>query len=58
MAEAEAGRKEKKEVVRLERESVIPIMKPKLIMKLAYLIGNATYLSLPLLLRRHVLFLV
>jgi hypothetical protein len=38
MAEAEAGRKEKKEVVRLERESVIPIMKPKLIMKLAYLI--------------------
>ncbi|KAG8054080.1 hypothetical protein GUJ93_ZPchr0001g29777 [Zizania palustris] len=37
-AEAEMGRKEK-EVVRLERESVIPIMKPKLVMKLAYLIG-------------------
>ncbi|KAL5227883.1 hypothetical protein ABZP36_016148 [Zizania latifolia] len=36
-AEAEMGRKEK-EVVRLERESVIPIMKPKLVMKLAYLI--------------------
>lgn len=39
MAEANAG-KEKKEVVRLERESVIPIMKPKLIMKLAYLIEH------------------
>jgi len=38
MAEANAG-KGKKEVVRLEREFVIPIMKPKLIMKLAYLIG-------------------
>lgn len=35
--------KEKKDVVRLERESVIPVMKPKLIMKLAYLIG----ISLP-----------
>uniref|UniRef100_A0A0D9V9V0 Aminopeptidase n=1 Tax=Leersia perrieri TaxID=77586 RepID=A0A0D9V9V0_9ORYZ len=39
MAEAEIGGKEK-EVVRLERESVIPIMKPKLIMKLAYLIEH------------------
>jgi hypothetical protein len=28
-----------KEVIRLERESVIPIIKPKLVMKLAYLIG-------------------
>ncbi|CAN6172399.1 unnamed protein product, partial [Urochloa humidicola] len=27
-----------KEVIRLERESVIPILKPKLVMKLAYLI--------------------
>ncbi|KAF3337108.1 hypothetical protein FCM35_KLT17695 [Carex littledalei] len=32
--------KEKKDVVRLERESVIPILKPKLIMKLAYLIEH------------------
>ncbi|CAO2167606.1 unnamed protein product [Urochloa humidicola] len=38
MAEAKAGKK--KDVVRLERESVIPIMKPKLIMKLAYLIEH------------------
>lgn len=30
--------KKNKDVIRLERESVIPIMKPKLIMKLAYLI--------------------
>jgi len=37
MAQAKAGKE--KDVVRLERESVIPIMKPKLIMKLAYLIG-------------------
>jgi hypothetical protein len=37
MAKAKAGKE--KDVVRLERESVIPIMKPKLIMKLAYLIG-------------------
>lgn len=29
-----------KEVIRLERESVIPILKPKLIMKLAYLIEH------------------
>jgi hypothetical protein len=40
----EAKTKEKrdgvvKEVIRLERESVIPILKPKLVMKLAYLIG-------------------
>jgi hypothetical protein len=28
-----------REVVRLERESVIPIHKPRLVMKLAYLIG-------------------
>ena len=40
----EAKAKEKKdgvvkEVIRLERESVIPILKPKLVMKLAYLIG-------------------
>ncbi|BAF28366.1 uncharacterized protein [Oryza sativa Japonica Group] len=42
-AEAERMRREKKdgvvkEVIRLERESVIPILKPKLIMKLAYLV--------------------
>ena len=41
---AEAMKKAKKdgvvkEVIRLERESVIPILKPKLVMKLAYLIG-------------------
>ena len=28
-----------KEVIRLERESVIPILKTKLVMKLSYLIG-------------------
>jgi hypothetical protein len=33
-----------REVVRLERESVIPILKPRLVMKLAYLIGT-THLS-------------
>lgn len=32
-------KKKKREVIRLERESVIPIMKPKLVVKLAYLIG-------------------
>ncbi|XP_052135509.1 uncharacterized protein LOC127754087 [Oryza glaberrima] len=42
-SEAERMRREKKdgvvkEVIRLERESVIPILKPKLIMKLAYLV--------------------
>ncbi|XP_078159978.1 uncharacterized protein LOC144555495 isoform X1 [Carex rostrata] len=31
-----------KEVIRLERESVIPILKPKIIMKLAYLIEQDT----------------
>ena len=34
-----------KEVIRLERESVIPILKPKLVMKLAYLIGNLSTTS-------------
>jgi hypothetical protein len=29
-----------KEVIRLERELVIPILKPKIIMKLAHLIGT------------------
>ncbi|CAK7348124.1 unnamed protein product [Dovyalis caffra] len=36
----------KKEVIRLERESVIPILKPKLIMTLANLIGRSLWLSL------------
>lgn len=36
---AEAKMRKDRDVVRLERESVIPVMKPKLIMKLAYLIG-------------------
>jgi hypothetical protein len=40
--------KKGKEVIRLERESVIPILKPKIIMKLADLIG--TFYSLLLLL--------
>ncbi|GJN16858.1 hypothetical protein PR202_gb03882 [Eleusine coracana subsp. coracana] len=41
MADARTGKMGKeKDVVRLERESVISIMKPKLIMKLAYLIGG------------------
>jgi hypothetical protein len=31
--------RKKKEMIRLERESVIPILKPKLIMTLANLIG-------------------
>uniref|UniRef100_A0A2P2L840 Uncharacterized protein n=1 Tax=Rhizophora mucronata TaxID=61149 RepID=A0A2P2L840_RHIMU len=31
--------KKKKEIIRLERESVIPILKPKLVMTLANLIG-------------------
>lgn len=35
-------KKSGKEVIRLERESVIPILKPKLIMKLAYLIELAS----------------
>ncbi|KAE8801232.1 hypothetical protein D1007_23124 [Hordeum vulgare] len=37
-AEAKMGKD--RDVVRLERESVIPVMKPKLIMKLAYLIEH------------------
>jgi len=28
-----------REVIRMEREAVIPILKPKLVMRLAYLIG-------------------
>ena len=35
--------KEKKEVIRLERESVIPVLKPKLIMTLANLLGMYIY---------------
>ncbi|ONK56115.1 uncharacterized protein A4U43_C10F4280 [Asparagus officinalis] len=40
--EAAGGKKKEKnkDVIRLERESVIPILKPKLIMKLAYLIEH------------------
>ncbi|THU69847.1 hypothetical protein C4D60_Mb08t18720 [Musa balbisiana] len=34
--------RKKKDVIRLERESVIPVLKPKLIMKLAYLIELGT----------------
>lgn len=36
------GRKDgvAREVIRMEREAVIPILKPKLIMRLAYLIGE------------------
>lgn len=29
-----------REVIRMEREAVIPVLKPKLVMKLAYLIGE------------------
>jgi hypothetical protein len=36
--------KEKKDAVRLVRESVIPILKPKLIMKLADLIGTENFI--------------
>jgi hypothetical protein len=32
---------QKKEIIQLERESVIPILKPKLVMTLANLIGKA-----------------
>ncbi|XP_068645941.1 uncharacterized protein [Aristolochia californica] len=32
----------KKDIIRLERESVVPILKPKLILKLAYLIEQAS----------------
>lgn len=39
--------KKPKEVIKLERESVIPVLKPKLIMTLANLIRNfASFLSL------------
>lgn len=36
------GRKDgvAREVIRMEREAVIPVLKPKLVMKLAYLIGE------------------
>lgn len=36
------GRKDgvAREVIRMEREAVIPILKPKLVMRLAYLIGK------------------
>ncbi|MFS8032599.1 hypothetical protein Hanom_Chr17g01559631 [Helianthus anomalus] len=34
------GYKEDREVIRLEREAVIPVLKPRLIMALANLIGN------------------
>jgi hypothetical protein len=36
------GRKDgvAREVIRMEREAVIPILKPKLVMRLAYLIGE------------------
>ncbi|KAG9447277.1 hypothetical protein H6P81_013405 [Aristolochia fimbriata] len=33
---------QKQDIIRLERESVVPILKPKLIMKLAYLIEQAS----------------
>lgn len=39
LRETETNESMKKEVIRLERESVIPILKPKLIMTLANLIG-------------------
>lgn len=41
MAESKQVDPEKNDVIRLERESVIPILKPRLIMTLANLIGNA-----------------
>lgn len=34
-----------KEIIKLERESVIPILKPKLVMRLSYLIGYTPFLS-------------
>ncbi|KMZ68409.1 hypothetical protein ZOSMA_23G00640, partial [Zostera marina] len=40
MATKDDGKGKKKDVIRLERESVIPIMKPKLIIKLANLIEH------------------
>ncbi|KAJ6812153.1 uncharacterized protein M6B38_150160 [Iris pallida] len=36
------GTEKNKDVIKLERESVIPIMKPKLVMKLAYLIEHGS----------------
>ena len=41
MDKQKKSRVAKKEVIRLERESVIPILKPKLIMTLANLIGTS-----------------
>lgn len=47
MAEKEEEKKKKKrEVIRLERESVIPILKPKIIITLANLIGELRLISL------------
>lgn len=40
MAKEEEEKKKEEEVIRLERESVIPILKPKIIMTLANLIGE------------------
>lgn len=39
MAQSQGPDPHKNEVIRLERESVIPILKPRLIMTLANLIG-------------------
>lgn len=41
--------KKNKDVIRLERESVIPVLKPKIVMKLAYLIGTHIHMGLHLL---------
>lgn len=46
MAHSQGTDRHKKDVIRLERESVIPILKPRLIMTLASLIGNTFGLSL------------
>ncbi|KAM0058469.1 hypothetical protein Hdeb2414_s0005g00170581 [Helianthus debilis subsp. tardiflorus] len=37
------GYKEDREVIRLEREAVIPVLKPRLIMALANLIGQVPW---------------
>ncbi|KAL7608816.1 hypothetical protein Lser_V15G13405 [Lactuca serriola] len=42
MATASTGSKQAKEVIRLEREAVIPVLKPKLIMTLANLIAQSS----------------
>ncbi|CAH1412792.1 unnamed protein product [Lactuca virosa] len=42
MATASTGSKQAKEVIRLEREAVIPVLKPKLIMTLANLIEQSS----------------